>query len=108
VHEGQAQTVGPIEIKGLIRTSERFVRRQLGELKAGAPLDPRKLAAVERRLRGLGIFRRAVVTASQEPTATITIELDEAAPYTVAYDARDNRPDPFHASLHGHVQHLVG
>src|SRR5207237_959249 len=108
VHEGQAQTVGPIEIKGLIRTSERFVRRQLGELKAGAPLDPRKLAAVERRLRGLGIFRRAVVTASQEPTATITIELEEAAPYNVAYDARYNRQDSFNASVDGQVQNLFG
>ena len=64
VHEGTAQTIGPIEIRGLRRTRERLVRAQLTELEPGLPLDPRKLANAERRLRDLGIFRRVVVTGS--------------------------------------------
>jgi outer membrane protein assembly factor BamA len=108
VHEGTAQTVGPIQIRGLKRTRESLVRAQLTELKAGDPLDPRKLANAERRLRDLGIFRRAVVTASQDPVAAITVELEEAAPFNLAYDVRYNRQDALNGSVDGQVQNLFG
>jgi outer membrane protein insertion porin family len=108
VHEGTRQTIGPIEIRGLRRTSERLVRAQIAELKSGQPLDPRKLAYAERRLRDLGIFRRAVITASQDTVAAITIELEEGAPFSVAYDVRYNRQDALNGSVDGGVQNLFG
>ncbi len=108
VHEGQAQTIGRIEITGLRRTNAAFVRRQLRGLKPGQPLDPRKLASAERRLRQLGIFRRAVLSASPDNPATITAELEEAAPYNLAYEARYNQQDWLNGSVDGQVQNLFG
>ncbi|HUG55033.1 MAG TPA: translocation/assembly module TamB domain-containing protein [Vicinamibacteria bacterium] len=108
VDEGRRQTIGPVRVRGLRRTSERFVRAQLRELERGDPLDPRVLARVERRLRDLGVFRRAVLTASQDETASITVELEEAAPYLVAYDVRYNQLDQLSGSVDGQVQNLFG
>jgi translocation and assembly module TamA len=108
VHEGTAQTIGPVAIRGIIHTRERLVRAQLTELKPGLPLDPRKLANTERRLRDLGIFRRVVVTASPDAVAAITVELEEGAPYNIAYDVRYNREDALNLSLDGQVQNLFG
>ncbi len=108
VHEGTAQTIGPVQVRGIRRTRERLVRAQLTELKAGLPLDPRKLAYAERRLRDLGIFRRVVVTASADPVAAITVELEEGAPFNVAYDVRYNRQDALNGSVDGQVQNLFG
>jgi outer membrane protein assembly factor BamA len=84
------------------------VRAQLTELQPGLPLDPRKLANTERRLRDLGIFRRVVVTASPDAVSAITIEVEEGAPYNVAYDVRYNQEDAFNLSLDGQVQNLFG
>src|SRR5262249_44754422 len=108
VREGTRQTIGPIEIHGLKRTGERVVRAQLRSLRAGEPLDPRRLARAERRLRNLGVFRRAVVTASEDPVAVITVDLEEAAPYTLGYDLRYNNQDALSASVDGQVQNLFG
>ena len=108
VHEGTAQTIGPVQVRGIRRTRERLVRAQLTELKPGLPLDPRKLAYAERRLRDLGIFRRVVVTASADPVAAITVELEEGAPFNVAYDVRYNRQDALNGSVDGQVQNLFG
>jgi outer membrane protein assembly factor BamA/autotransporter translocation and assembly factor TamB len=108
VHEGTAQTIGRVEIRGIRRTRERLVRGQLTELKPGLPLDPRKLAYAERRLRDLGIFRRVVVTASADPVAAITVELEEGAPFNVAYDVRYNQQDALNGSVDGQVQNLLG
>jgi outer membrane protein assembly factor BamA/autotransporter translocation and assembly factor TamB len=108
VHEGTAQTIGPVEIRGIRHTRERLVRAQLTELKPGLPLDPRKLAYTERRLRDLGIFRRVVVTASPDAVAAITVEVEEGAPYNVAYDVRYNQEDRVNGSVDGQVQNLFG
>jgi outer membrane protein assembly factor BamA/autotransporter translocation and assembly factor TamB len=108
VHEGTAQTIGPVQVRGIRRTRERLVRAQLTELKPGLPLDPRKLAYAERRLRDLGIFRRVVVTASADPVAAITVDLEEGAPFNVAYDVRYNRQDALNGSVDGQVQNLFG
>ena len=108
VHEATAQTIGPVEIRGLRHTRERLVRAQLTEPKPGLPLDPRKLAYTERRLRDLGIFRRVVITASPDAVAAITVEVEEGAPYNVAYDVRYNKEDSFNLSLDGQVQNLFG
>jgi len=108
VHEGIAQTIGPVEIRGIRRTSERLVRAQLTELKPGQPLDPRKLAYTERRLRDLGVFRRVVVTGSADPVSKITVELEEGAPYNVTYDVRYNQVDALSGSVDGQIQNLFG
>jgi outer membrane protein assembly factor BamA len=87
VAEGDPSTVGGVEITGLHRTRESLVRRQV-DLKPGDPLDPRKLTAIEKRLLDLGIFSRAVVTATEDEPATIQVEVEERGPFTLAYDLR--------------------
>jgi outer membrane protein assembly factor BamA len=92
VSEDQRAVVGDIVIKGLQRTRESLVRRQV-TLKRGEWLDPRRLADLERDLLDLGIFSRAVVTASDGSPATITIDVTEQPRYLVAYDARYNQEE---------------
>jgi translocation and assembly module TamA len=92
VSEGQRAVVGDVVVKGLQRTRESLVRRQV-DLKPGDPLDPRRLADLERRLLDLGTFSRAVVTASDGSPATITIDVTEQPRYLVAYDARYNQEE---------------
>ena len=89
VSEGEAVVIGPITITGLHRTRQGLVRSQI-DIKAGEPLDPRKLSNLERRLLDLGIFSRAVVLADQGNPAPIKIDVEEAAPYKFAYDLRYN------------------
>jgi len=85
--EGEPSTVGGVEVTGLHRTRESLVRRQV-DLKPGDPLDPRRLIAIEKRLLDLGIFSRAVVTATEDEPATIQVQVEEKGPFTVAYDLR--------------------
>ena len=107
VNEGQRAVVGDIVVQGLRRTRESLVRRQV-DLKPGQPLDPRRLAEVERRIIDLGIFSRAVVTASDGSPATITIDVTEAPRYLVAYDVRYNAQEGASALLDGQVDNLFG
>jgi translocation and assembly module TamA len=99
--------VGPVTIRGLRRTRESLVRDQV-DLQPGEPLDPRRLAALERRLRDLGIFSRAVVTASEETPASITIDLEEDARYGLAYDLRYEEGSGPSALVDGEVRNLFG
>jgi outer membrane protein assembly factor BamA len=92
VSEGPRVVVGPVVIRGLRKTRESLVRGQI-DLRPGEPLDPRRLAELERRLRDLGIFSRAVVTASSDTPATITIDLEEDARYGLAYNLRYEPPN---------------
>ena len=89
ITEGEAVVIGPVTITGLRRTREGLVRSQI-DLKPGEPLDPRKLSDLERRLLDLGVFSRAVVLAEPGNPAPIKVELEEAAPYKLAYDLRYN------------------
>jgi translocation and assembly module TamA len=107
VVEGEPVVAGPITITGLRRTRASLVRRQIN-IQPGEPLDPRKLAELERRLLDLGIFSRAVVTAPAESPAPITIELEEDAPYRLAYDLRYNDREGFSALLDGELGNLFG
>ena len=107
VVEGEPVVAGPISITGLKRTRASLVRRQIN-IQPGEPLDPRKLAELERRLLDLGIFSRAVVTAASESPAPITIELEEDAPYKVAYDFRYNEAEGFSALVDGELGNLFG
>ncbi|HVR69518.1 MAG TPA: translocation/assembly module TamB domain-containing protein, partial [Vicinamibacteria bacterium] len=106
--EGPRVVVGPVVITGLRRTKESLVRGQI-ELQPGEPLDPRRLVGLERRLRDLGIFSRAVVTANtDDEPATITIELEEDARYGLAYDLRYEQDTGTSALVDGELRNLGG
>jgi outer membrane protein assembly factor BamA len=87
VDEGERRTVGAVRITGLRRTKESLVRRQV-DLRAGDPLNPRRLGVLEKRLLDLGVFSRVVVTASDEDPAVVDVRVEEQGPFSLAYDVR--------------------
>jgi translocation and assembly module TamA len=105
--EGEAAVVGPITITGLRRTRQGLVRSQI-DIKAGEPLDPRKLSNLERRLLDLGVFSRAVVVAEPGNPAPIKIELEEAAPYKLTYDLRYNTQERASGLVDAEAGNLFG
>ncbi|HVD76146.1 MAG TPA: POTRA domain-containing protein, partial [Vicinamibacteria bacterium] len=107
ISEGEPVVVGPITIAGLRRTRQGLVRSQI-DVKAGEPLDPRKLSNLERRLLDLGIFSRAVVVAEPGNPAPIKIELEEAAPYKFSYDLRYNSQEGGSGLVDGEAGNLFG
>jgi outer membrane protein assembly factor BamA len=107
VLEGEPVVAGPVTITGLHRTRAALVRAQVN-IRPGDPLDPRKMAELERRLLDLGIFSRAVVTAPSESPAPISIELEEEAPYKLAYDLRYNNREGATALVDGEMGNLFG
>jgi outer membrane protein assembly complex protein YaeT len=107
VTEGPRMVVGDVVIKGLRRTRESLVRRQV-TIERGQPLDPRDLSTLERRVFELGVFSRAVVTASEGSPATITIEVEEQPRYLVAYDLRYNPEEKGSALVDAEVGNLFG
>lgn len=107
VIEGEPAVAGPVSITGLHRTRPSLVRRQVN-IQPGDPLDPRKMAELERRLLDLGIFSRAVVQAADQSPAPITIELEEEAPYKLAYDLRYNSREGGTILVDGELGNLFG
>jgi len=105
--EGDQVVAGPVTITGLHRTRAALVRAQVN-IQPGEPLDPRKMAEMERRLLDLGIFSRAVVTAPSESPAPINIELEEEAPYKLSYDLRYNSREGTTILLDGEMGNLFG
>ena len=63
VTEGERVTVAAVVLRGLRHARESLVRTQV-QLTPGDPLDPRKVAELERRLLDLGLFTRAAATVS--------------------------------------------
>ncbi|HET7293801.1 MAG TPA: translocation/assembly module TamB domain-containing protein [Vicinamibacteria bacterium] len=107
VREGTATVVGSIEIVGLRRTRESVVRRHI-LLRPGEPVDPRRLADVERRLLELGVFSSVLVTASPASPAAITVEVVEKDRVELAYDLRWSEDQNTTVQLDGEVRNLVG
>ncbi len=106
--EGDPVTVGDVVVNGLGRTRLSLVRREVDDvLKRGAPLDPRQLPVVERRLLNLGVFSRVVVSAAGDP-ATITVDVEEQGPYSVTYDARFSPEERATGLVDGEVGNLGG
>jgi len=107
VREGARVTVAGVEVVGATHTHESLVRRQV-TLKPGDPLDPRKVAEVERRLLELGIFARVAVVPTDENPTTLRVELQERARLNAGYDLRYNDDDKSTVQLDGEVANIVG
>jgi outer membrane protein insertion porin family len=84
VEEGRRAVLGRIVIQGLRVTREALVRKQI-RLRPGAPLDPRRLANLERRLLDMRLFSRVITSVSDEDPATLTISLEEDDRYYGRY-----------------------
>lgn len=76
VDEGRRATLGEVVVRGLRRTRESLVR-SLVQMEPGTPLDPRRLAALERRLLDTGAFARVSTAFSADEPATLTITVEE-------------------------------
>ena len=86
VHEGPRLFVDHILIVGNVRTKTETIEREL-QFKPGDPLSQAAVAETERRLGGLGLFRRTDITAigHGEDSRDVLVTLDEAPVTTVAY-----------------------
>ncbi len=107
IEEGAQIRVGQIQIVGLGKTHEALVRKRI-RLDPGDPLDPRRLAEAERHLLELGIFSQALVTASDDNPADITVRLEERAPVAASYDVRYNDQDKTTGLIDAEVRNLFG
>ena len=80
VDPGPAVRVGQVVIRGLQRTDEELVRKNL-HLVPGQPLDPETIFDSQRELLLLGIFRTATVRLispeTPEPVKDVVVELRE-------------------------------
>lgn len=76
IDEGRRATLGAVAVRGLARTSESLVR-SLVQMEPGTALDPRRLAALERRLLDTGAFARVSTAVSDDEPATLTITVEE-------------------------------
>lgn len=108
VNEGQKLTVGRVDIVGLARVREGFVRSAI-DIKPGDPVDPVKLGRMERRLLALSVFSRVTSRFSEEDPSVVTVEVQEKARYAAGYDLRYNTTESQTAVvLDGEVRNLFG
>jgi outer membrane protein insertion porin family len=107
VVEGDAVRVGRIDIAGLVHTREPVVRNRI-PLKTGAPLDPRRLAATERRLMELGIFSRVNATASDGDPADVLVTVEEDVRVVASYDVRYNDQDQTTVQVDAETRNVAG
>lgn len=107
VVEGSPVRVGRIEIAGLRHTRESVVRRRI-PLKTGAPLDPRRLSATERRLMELGIFSRVSATAAEGDPADVLVTVEEGPRGVASYDVRYNDEDHTTVQVDGETRNIAG
>jgi outer membrane protein insertion porin family len=79
---GPAVRVGQVVVRGLQRTDEKLVRRNL-VVRSGQPLDPEEVYASQANLLALGIFRQVSVTLlnpdAEEPVKDVLVEARERA-----------------------------
>jgi outer membrane protein insertion porin family len=107
VFEGERVTVAAVVLRGLGRTREGLVRRQV-LLRPGDPLDPRRVAEMERRLLDLGVFTRAAATVSEDNPATVTVVLEEGDRLRTGYLFSHDDDTGSRAELDGELRGLLG
>jgi outer membrane protein assembly factor BamA/autotransporter translocation and assembly factor TamB len=107
VTEGERVTVGAVVLRGMRRTRESLVRKQV-RLRPGDPLDLRKVAELERRLLDLGLFTRAAATVSDGNPATITVTLEEGDRVRAGYLLSYNNDKGGRAEVDGETRGLFG
>jgi len=105
--EGERLEVGGVEIEGLSRTRESFVRGRLG-LETGDPVDPREVARAERRLLDLGTFSRAALTVLPGQAGLVRVEVEETAPVVASYQIRYNDDRGMRGELESELRNLFG
>jgi outer membrane protein assembly factor BamA/autotransporter translocation and assembly factor TamB len=107
ISEGERVVVGSVNVTGLGRTHAWVPRRQIA-LKPGDPLDPRRLARLQRDLSDLRIFSRVATSVSSENPANVAVELQEEAPLIVRYDLRYSDQDKWGGLLDAEARSLFG
>jgi outer membrane protein insertion porin family len=110
VTPGERTDVDRIIVKGLERTRDRVVRRELA-LKEGEPLGLKSLRESERRLGALGIFQQVGITELEEGTAprkSIVVSASEAPTTTFAYGLGYAEQDRVRGSLEVTRHNLFG
>jgi outer membrane protein assembly complex protein YaeT len=87
VREGPRIFVDHVLIAGNIRTGAETIEREL-QVKPGDPLSPSAIQESQRRLAGLGLFRRAQITElghGNETTRDLLVTVEESPPTTIGY-----------------------
>ncbi len=107
VNEGQRLTVGSIEIAGLNRVRESFVRSNIA-IETGDPVNPARLSETERRLLALTVFSRVNSRFTDEDPSVITIEVQERPRYAAGYDVRYNDLEKTTALVDGEIRNIFG
>jgi outer membrane protein insertion porin family len=107
VVEGPQLRIGAMEVTGATRTRRSLILGQFA-LKPGDVLDLRKLAAGERKLRALGLFRRVATRYTDSSPAVLTIEVEEQALVAARYQLRYNQEDGVTAEIEPVLQNVLG
>ena len=108
--EGTPTRIGRIIVRGLTRTREDIVRREL-RFAPGDPLDPEALADAQRRLVLLGLFERVDVDPLRPPTtpfADVTVTVREGKPWYLAFGAGYSEYEGVRGFLEAGNENLLG
>jgi outer membrane protein assembly complex protein YaeT len=107
VREGEVHRVDEVVLSGNTRTRDWIVERAL-DLEPGEPVDPRDLAAAERRLLRLGTFSRATIVPRPERPGHLEVRLEEAANLIAGYDVRWEEEEGWAGTVEGVVDNVLG
>jgi outer membrane protein assembly factor BamA len=107
VVEGPRVTVGSVVVRGLRHVRQGLVRRHIS-LAPGDPLDPRRVAELERRLLDLGVFARAAAIVSEDNPATITVTVEEGDRLRAGYLVNYQDEGKSRVELDGELRNLFG
>jgi outer membrane protein insertion porin family len=110
IAEGTPTQIGRIIVRGLTRTREEVVRREL-RFAPGDPLDPEALADAQRRLVLLGLFERVDVDPLRPPAtpyADVTVTVREGRPWYLALGAGYSEYEGVRGFLEAGNENLFG
>jgi outer membrane protein assembly complex protein YaeT len=107
LREGEAHHVDEVALSGNTRTRDWIVKRAM-DLEPGQPVDPRDLAAAERRLLELGTFSRAAIVPRPGHPGLLNVRLEEAANLSVGYDVRWEKDEGWASTVEGLLDNVLG